>query len=345
MNRSKVRIKDVAAAAGVSVTTVSHVLNDVDGKRVNAETRARVREAAERLGYAPNGLARGLRLRRSHTIGLLSDEIATTPFAGKIILGAQEVAKAHDLLLILMNTGGDPDLEMREARLLLQRQVDGVLYATMYHRTVTVPAVLSGAPVVLLNAVSADPAFASVVPDEVAGGWDAADVLIKAGHRSLAFINNSDDIPAKHGRREGFLARAAEAGVDEAAIAMVEACPDAAGGYVAAASLLRRTPRPTGVFCFNDQVAMGLYQAAAEAGLRIPDDVSVVGFDNLELVAAALRPALTTVALPHYQMGVWAATQMIDCIGASSGETSPVRHERLRGPVVHRSSVAPPPRG
>src|SRR6266496_3168308 len=181
MVRTRVGIRDVAAEAGVSVTTVSHILNEVEGKRVSAQTRARVREVAERLGYAPNGLARGLRLRRSNVLGFVSDEIATTPYAGEMILGAQEAAAARGLMLLLLNTGGDPQLERREIDLLLQRQVDGVLYAAMYHRIVELPERLRSVPTVLLDARSTEPTVSSVVPDEAQGGYIAVRELLDHG--------------------------------------------------------------------------------------------------------------------------------------------------------------------
>src|SRR5688572_21548336 len=133
-------IKDVASRAGVSVTTVSHVLNDVPGKRISDETRSRVRQAADELSYRPNSMARSLRLQRSHILAMVSDQIATTPHAGQIILGAQEAASKRGWLLMLVNSGGDRETERAEIRALQQRQVDGFLYATMFHQEVDVPA-------------------------------------------------------------------------------------------------------------------------------------------------------------------------------------------------------------
>ena len=198
MEASDVDIRVVARAAGVSTTTVSHSLNDLG--RISPATRERVRRIAAELGYAPNILARGLRRQRSETIGLIGDEIVTTPFAGRIIAGAQEAAKAYGSLLLIFNTNREPEMEEREALLLKQRRVDGVLYAAMFHRHVTIPATLADVPLVLVDAVSDDLSISSVVPDEVSGGRDAANVLLLAGHRRIGFINGEDDIPATHGR-------------------------------------------------------------------------------------------------------------------------------------------------
>jgi LacI family transcriptional regulator len=340
-----VSIRDVASAAGVSVTTVSHVLNNTIGARVSDETRERVSTVAARLGYAPNKLARGLRLQRTQILALLSDQIATTPHAGRIILGAQEAASAKGWVVMLLNSGGDPDLEDREINALVQHQVDGVLYATMYHRQVAVPDRLAGIPVVLLDASSTDPRYPSVVPDEVGGGRAAVQELVAAGHRRIGFTTNVDDIPATHGRLVGYRQALADAGIPFNPDLIVAEESDTPGGYRAALQLLRRPDRPTGLFCFNDRMAMGAYRAAHELGLRIPDDVSVVGFDNQELIADGLYPGLTTVALPHYEMGAWAVNTMIDMLDetkrARRGRRKPSQ-TTMECPIVRRDSVAAP---
>jgi len=344
MMAKRVVIKDVAAAAGVSVTTVSHILNDVEGKRISPDTRQRVLEAADRLGYAPNGLARGLRLRRSNTIGFVSDHIATTPFAGKIILGAQEAAAEQGLLLLVLNTGGDRDLESTEIELLLQRQVDGVLYAAMSHRVLPVPDRLREVPTVLLDALPDDLSVPSVVPDEVGGGYSAVRELIDHGHRRIAFATNTEDIPATHGRLEGYQRALHEAGIPfDPALVTAEFC-DSAGGYAASLRLLdvAAEVRPTALFCFNDRMAMGAYRAAAELGLAIPHDLSVIGFDNQELICDGLVPTLTTVELPHYEMGARAVALLLSPATKNkpAPQTEPIEAELLPCPLVRRSSVA-----
>jgi LacI family transcriptional regulator len=338
----KVSIKDVAQHAGVSTTTVSHVLNEVPGKRINPDTRVRVREAADELGYQPNGVARSLRLQRSQILALVSDEIATTPHAGKIILGAQEAASRHGWLLMLVNSGGDAHVEDQEIQALRRRQVDGFIYATMYHREVAVPDALQGLPTVLLDARTEDPAYASVVPDEVEGGRTATRLLMDTGHRRIAFANNVDDIPATRGRLDGYR-QALEAGgltFDDRLVAT--ATSDTVGGREAGRRLLGLERRPTAIFCFNDRMAMGVYQAAAELGLRIPQDLSVVGFDDQELIADGLLPGLTTVALPHQEMGAWAVDTLI---GQIEGDATDRPQVRLPCPAVERASVAGPPAG
>jgi len=340
----KTTLRDVADLSGVSITTVSHVLNDVAGKRIAETTRQRVRAAAEELSYRPNRLAQGLRLRRSNTLGFISDNVATSPYAGQVILGAQDAAAEHGAMLMLMSSGNDPRLEDREIRALLDRQVDGILYATEYHRVITPPAALEDTRAVLLDARSAGGEITSVVPDEVGGAMTAVRELTDHGHQRIGFLNNVDDIPATTLRLQGFKQglKLARRRFRPALVVIEES--QARGGYRAATRLLGQPEpmRPTGLFCFNDRMAMGAYQAATDLGLSIPQDLSIIGFDNQELIAADVRPGLTTVALPHYEMGEWAVHALMDLVN-SDGALSPTRNETIACPLVRRASVGPPP--
>ena len=335
----RVGIRDVAVAAGVSMTTVSHALSG--GGVLSDKTREHVRLVASELNYAPNRLASGLRSQRSQTIGFVSDEISTTPFAGKVVLGAQDGAAERDLVLMIVNTNSDEKLEGREIEALLQRQVDGIIYARMYHQSVEIPSALAGVPLVLLDAESDDTTTSSVVPDEFGAAVTAVNHLADAGHRRIGYVANEDDILASRGRLRGFRTAMAARGlaVDDSLI--LTAHPDAQGGRAVATRILDRPDRPTALFCFNDRMAMGAYQAAALLGLSVPSDLSIVGVDNLEIIAAELLPGLTTVALPHYEMGRWAIDRLHRQIaGEESGKAV---HAQLECPLIERDSVAPPP--
>jgi LacI family transcriptional regulator len=340
-----VGIRDVAKLAGVSVTTVSHVLNDTPQMRVAPETRARVREAAETLGYGPNRAARALRTNRSGLLGLLSEEIATTPHAGRIILGAQDAAREHDLTLVIINAerGSDDSAHREEVQTLIERQVEAVLYATMYHRRVSLPPNLQGVPAVLIDSTDRAGIVPAVVPDEVGGATAAVSHLVDAGHRRIAFLNNDDDVPATHERLVGFRQVMSDRGIPIDESLIVQAPSETLPGYALAREVLARHDRPTALFCYNDRMAMGAYRAAAELGLDIPNDLSIVGFDNQELIAANLFPGLTTVALPHYEMGAWAVETLVRLLrGEADHKLLADQPTRLDCPLVVRGSVAAP---
>ncbi|MFC7848559.1 LacI family DNA-binding transcriptional regulator [Arthrobacter sp. NPDC057388] len=348
MSNKNIGIKDVAVAAGVSVTTVSHVLNEVSYARVRPETRDKVRAIAEQLGYGPNRLAQALRTQRTGMLGLVSEDIATTPHAGRIILGADEAAKARGYNLMIINTSGSASLESRQADVeaLLERRVDGILYATMYHRNVELPANLGSVPSVLVDSVATGGNITAVIPDEEGGARAAVGALLEVGHTRVGFLNNTDDVPATRQRLRAFRATLTDAGLDGDAAPVEAAASEVQGGYEAARRILSRKDRadmPTALFCYNDRMAMGAYRAAAELGLTIPDDLSVVGFDDQELIAANLHPGLTTVALPHYEMGAWATEHLIDAVEGKTDLSLMAIHPTILGcPLVARDSIAAP---
>ena len=334
------RIRDVAELAGVAPSTVSVVLNDTAGARVAYDTRERVRAAAEQLGYAPNSLARGLRTQRSSTLAFISDVIATTPYAGQLIQGAQEAAWGAGYLLMLVNTGGDTALEEHAVRALRQQQVAGALYATMYHRVVSLPPVLDGLPTVLLDSRPADGETTFVVPDEQQGAETAVEELVTQGHRRIGFVRDRNDGPAVDRRLRGYQEVLARHGLAADPALVVREESGSAGGERAAGVLLDSAEPPTAIFAFNDQMAIGVYRAAAARGVRIPDDLSVIGFDDLYVVSAELTPGLTTMALPHREMGRVAARALL----AELDGADPVGEQLVACPVVRRGSVGPAPR-
>lgn len=341
MAERRPRIKDIAAQAGVSPTTVSHALNRVPDTRISESTRLRVEKIASELGYAPNGLARALRLQRSNTLAMISEEIGTTPYAGRLILGAQETAFSMGWVLIILTTGGVANVEEREIQAVWQHQVDGVLYATTAHRYVSVPASLEGKPVFVVNAEASNERHPSVFPDEFQGGYDATMELLANGHRTIGMVNTGENLPARVGRREGYRKALEDSGIayDDSLVAAAESS-FAHDGYLAARRLLERR-HPTALFCFNDRMAMGAYRAAAEAGLSVPGDLSVIGFDNQSIVADAVYPGLTTMALPYYEMGALAVTALIEHVR----DDAPLESGSFALPssLIRRDSVAAPP--
>ena len=327
-----VTMRDVARMAGVSVATVSHVVNDKKGARIGDAARARVRQAIDELGYRPNILAKNLVRGRSRFIGLVADAIATTPFAGQIIQGAQKEAWKHGFVLLVANTEGDRDAENEAIAMMLEHQVRGILYSTWYHREVDPPEALRETAVVLVDCFSPKAGLPAVVPDEALGGRVATEMLLAAGHRRIAFVNTRTPSPAQEGRLRGYRDALEAAGLrfDEALHFGVH--DEQEGGYEATEAVLARGA--TAVFCYNDRVAMGLYDGLRERGLAIPDDIAVVGFDNQEVIAAHLRPPLSTVALPHYEIGAAGVRLLLGLDEVPAGE-----RVQIACPPVPRQSV------
>lgn len=339
--RARIGIADVAREAGVSITTVSHSFSGRG--HVSATTREHVQGVAARLGYSPNRIASALRSRRSNIVGFVSDDIATAPYAGRVVLGAQDAAAARDQLLVVVNSNNDAVVEERQISALLAQQVDAVVYARMFHREATVPAALDGVPTVLVDAVDPAGVRPSVVPDEEQIAQLAVRTLREAGHRSIVHLTVDTAGPATDGRIAGYRAAMAAHGLQPVVVAGGD--PGIAATGRAAFQRLSSVSAelPTAVFCFNDQMAMGVYQAAQALGLRIPGDVSVMGVDDFEPISAELLPGLTTVALPHYEMGRWAVESTLARLDDESATETPVV-TRMPGRLVVRESVARPRR-
>jgi LacI family transcriptional regulator len=336
-HKHTVTMKDVARRSGVSQTTVSFVINNTETPNIPDETRQRILASIAELGYRPNALAQGLRIKRSGIFGFITDVIAITPYAGKIVEGAQDVAWENGKILMLVNTKANPEIESTAIDLLLMHRVEGVIYATMYHHPVILPADLGDIPIVLLDCFVEDRQIPSVVPDEFGGGFDATKYLLEKGYRRIGYINDSYVTPASVGRLEGYRAALDAFGVSFNPDWVCCGVSKQDGGYRCAQQLLQLENRPHALFCFNDRMAMGAYDAIRKLNFKIPQDVAVVGFDNQELIAAHLYPPLTTMELPHYAMGAWAVQKLGNILsGAEQG--APEQH-MIACPLIERASA------
>lgn len=336
-------LKDVAEAAGVSSATASLVLNGRADGRVSANLASRVKEAAADLNYRPNLVARSLRTQESKTIGIISNDVATTPFAGAMLSGAQEVAWRNGWLLLLVNTNGDATMEKAATRSLIQRNVDGLIYAAMFHQEIETPKFLENQQVVLLDCFDRDKKFDSVVPDEYQGATNAVEYLISQGHTKIAHVTTNEMTIASQGRMKAYKDVLSKAGIEFRDDYLVKGKgANAQDGYLTTKNLLALKDRPTAIFAYTDRMAMGAYEAINEAGLSIPGDISVIGYDNQPFLADALMPPLTTVQLPHFEMGAWAATRLLQAIDPENSEPLNQKGQVIACPLVVRDSVAPP---
>jgi LacI family transcriptional regulator len=338
----KYTIEDIAKIAGVSRGTVSRVLNNHPA--VSDETRDTVLKVMERLNYRPNFSARHMRTDSSNLVGfgLITDEVITTPYAVDMIRGAQETLWAMGKVMLVVNAGYQKKMTEASLEALLERRVEGIIYAAMYHRPVELPLENPQVPIVLANCFSPDRLYASVVPDEVAGGYAATKHLLAKGHRRIGFINlgpplegGGEPVPAATGRLEGYRKALAEYDLpfDPVLIRYTGQTPQSNLSLVY--ELMRLAVPPTAIFCGNDRTAMSCYGALAELGLWIPDDVAVVGYDNQPDIAGGLWPPLTTVQLPHYGMGKWAVEYLMS---AKNSQAQPTQH-KLDCPLVERESA------
>jgi len=332
-------IKEVAQRAGVSIRTVSRVLNE--HPHVANETRERVLRVIEELDFRPNAAARYMRTGQSQLIGFLTDEVAQNVFSYDLIIGAQQAAWEHEKLLFLLNTGNDPQVEIRAINMMRDHQVEGMIYATMYHREIGHSQFPEDIPIVLVNCYADDRSLPCIVPDEVGGGRLATETLLKKGHRRIGFVNVAAQEPAPLGRLEGYRQALAHYGIpfDEALVRYIEEPFEglATSTYDCVLSLLQMNDPPTGIFCFNDLMALGAYDAIRKSNLRIPEDVAVVGFDNVEMLAAQIHPPLTTIELPMFEMGQLAVRMLLE-EGAIAQDGQSVQHI-IECPLIIRRSV------
>ncbi len=304
--------------------------------RLSATAHAKVMAAAAKLGYRPNVAARSLRTDRTQSIAFISDVVATTRFATGLIRGALQAAEGARYVMLVLETGGEPARESAAIVAALDRQVDGIIFASMRAREIFVPDVAFATPVVMLNATN--PRFpGSVLPDELEGGRSAVRLLLNAGIDSgIALLGQSDraerDLFRSHTISRRVKGIRSEMQRNQLAFAVEESCwnwePEE--GYRLTKRLLKQRSPIRAILSMNDRLAFGVYQALTDARLKVPDDISIVSFDNDEL-AAYLRPGLTTIALPHEQMGGLSVELLLS--GAVDGE------HLVAMPVIERGSI------
>lgn len=329
---------EVAAAAGVSQTTVSLVLNDALGARLSKETRQRVLDAAKGLNYrlVKRGATRPLSAGAS-VIGFVVDEFSTDPWCAMAMDGAREKAWEHGLTISAAVTRGDAEMEQAVHAQMESQPLVGLIYGTIQTRRIAPSPAFYRIPTVLLNCYSSDRSLPSIMPGEILGGQTATNRLIKAGHRRIGMIEGEVWMDASRDRLKGYRQALANAEIlyDPDLIRPGNWEPSA--GYEQTLALMKLKDPPTAIFCSNDLMALGCYEALKESGKRIPEDVAVVGYDDRE-IAQFTRPPLTTVLLPHFEMGTLAAEYIISNSFQIKGRQPQIKVEC---PLVERASVGP----
>jgi LacI family transcriptional regulator len=332
-------MKDVAKLSGVSQTTVSFIINKAPKKNISEKTKQTVRKAIKQLGYRPNVIAQNLRTRQTHVIGLITDEVSITPFAGKMILGVLDALRENGKLLMMMNSNGKEELEIEQIEVLLSRQIEGIIYATMRHKVVHTPELLQEIPCVLLNCQDTGKLFHSLIPDDFMGGFKATEELIKRGYSCVGMINSAEHVPATELREQGFRQALSDNG-KTFAVDRIYYGEDGNSktGYDGVKQLLAIHPEIDALFCFNDRVAMGAYDAARQLNRKIPQQLAIIGFDDFTLISENVHPPMTTMQLPHYEMGMKAGQQLVKMIKQPQWRPTP-RVLKVPIPLVLRESV------
>ncbi len=328
---------DIAKLAGVSQSTVSLVINHMSGAKVSAATRNRVLRIARELGYPVERMGHPPTRQERKLIVYLTDELSTSPHAMTTIDGARDAAWQHDCLLSVYATRNDPEYEAAIlARTLRDPSLLGVVYATIFTRAVTVPAALADVPTVLLNCHARERQVSSVVPSEVLGGFAATMHLLDAGHRRIGLVNGEGWIEAAAERLKGYRQALSTRDIPFDPLLVREGDWQVSSGHAQAGALLGLPDPPTALFCANDLMAVGAIEAVRERGLDVPKDVSVVGYDDQDL-ARYTQPPLTTVLLPNYEMGQWAAENLLAQVNGALTRRTAVK---MDCPLVERDSVA-----
>lgn len=322
-------IKDVALHAGVSVTTVSHVVNGT--RFVSEAARQRVEEAVRELGYIPSAVARSLKHNTTRTFGMVIPN-NSNPYFAEVIHGVENRCFAAGYNVILCNSNDDPERQAAYLRVLAEKRIDGlVLVASGSDAVVRATFGDYRTPLVLLDRDVAGMASCDLVEvNHTVGGEMATRHLLALGHPRVACISGPPGLSPSSQRRAGWKQALEDAGVDRRESDLARGDFTARGGYLAMQQLLRRKPRPSAVFVCNDLMAFGAMAAAREAGVAVPQQLSIVGFDDIDL-AAFSSPPLTTVAQPKLQIGALAAELLLERVeGGRSAARREIRDPELK---------------
>ena len=337
--RKAVTIRDVARVAEVHPGTVSRALNEETRALVNPETAERVLKAADELGYRPNRIARGLKTSRSHTIGVLIPDI-TNPLFPPILRGIEDRLDEAGYTSLIVNTDNDPDRERVYLDAMRARQVDGFISATArLDRELLVDLAAAGTPLVLVNRSLEERSVPAVTVDDRRGIALAVEHVVALGHRQIGHVAGPQNLSTGHRRRLGFIEAMEAARLDAPA---EHICFGAyfteEEGARACGELLEAAPEVTAIVAGNDLMAIGCYDVMETRGLRCPDDLSVVGFNDMPFIDR-LRPPLTSVRVPQREIGKVAADLLLEQLGDEGEEGTEIL---LEPTLMVRGSTGPP---
>ncbi|GAA6182952.1 LacI family DNA-binding transcriptional regulator [Aliiglaciecola sp. NS0011-25] len=303
-------IKDVAIKANVSVKTVSRILGGFEG--VSEKTRQRVKKAMEELEFYPSAAAQALRGQEKGVVCLITENLTTTPDSFDIIAGIQHECEKNKKLLMIGESGGSADSFSRLVDDFRRQRAEAIIFATVSHKEVKIKESFNKCPLILVNCYEKSLRHPTILPDDYLGALQLTEELIKHGHKHIAYLTLFNNMAATPLRIKGFQDAHAKAGlmVDEAAI-REGVCDNKDDEFAELPQVLKdimsRSERPTAICCGNDKMAMRVFMLIRQMGYKIPETISIVGYDNYKLIAENLLPKLTTVSLPYFDMGQIAA--------------------------------------
>lgn len=333
-----VTIYDVAREAGVSMATVSRVVNN--NPNVKPQTRKKVFEAIERLGYRPNAVARGLASKKTTTVGVVIPDISNSIFS-EVARGIEDIANMYHYNIILCNADKKKDKEIRVINTLLEKQVDGLLFMGGAITEDHIQAFkTSSVPVVLCATADEQRTIPSVDIDHEQAAFDAVQVLIQNGHREIAMISGTLQDPTNgFARYQGYKKALEDAGIPVREDYVRIGNYRYESGLEVAKYFLELDERPTAIFAATDEMAIGAIHGLQDSGLKVPDDVSVISVDNIRM-ASMVRPQLTTVAQPMYDIGAVAMRLLTKLMNKETKDASELTQVTLPHDTIHRNSVA-----
>jgi DNA-binding LacI/PurR family transcriptional regulator len=317
-----VTLHELAKAAGCSVSTVSRALNN-SAHTVNDVTRERILAIANQLGYRPNMTARGLKMDRTFTIGLIVCNIAS-PFTPVLIRGIQEYLRQRDYFSIIISTDWDSDLESDAVHQLISRSIDGVIFVETWRDESNNTLDLANKPYVYVYRLFDGEYANSVIVDDIHGARLAVEHLVKLGHHRIAFINGPQGWAASKERLAGYQEVLGQYKIPYDPSLVEEGTWEVQSGYHAAKKFLLMPDRPTAIFAANDLMALGAIYAIQDAGLNVPKDIAVVGYDDREITSFS-NPTITTICPPSFEMGQLAAQLILDRLEDQIEIKDPIR--------------------
>jgi len=326
------KLEDIARESGYSIATVSRVLTN-STYPVRAAVRKKVLETADAMGYRPNLIARSLRTDQTNTVGILVDDLLS-PFSPPVVRGIQDQLKENNYISLIVNSDWDLEQEQAGIESLLSRPVDGIIFVEYSHLTSSEALTNANKPGVFVHRLFGTPIKNSVVPDDIYGASLAVDHLIQLGHHSIAYINGLENWHNSIERLEGYKQTLAKNEIPIMEEWIQPGDWEVDGGYKAAQNLLQLSNRPTAIFAANDLMALGAIYAIQDAGLSVPQDIAVVGYDNREFTGV-VRPNITTVVMPVYEMGRIAAEILLHQIAEGTRDHEEVR---VKGELIIRDT-------